>query len=112
MGAVDTQSILGESFNGKTVGVPAEAALNVVAPHGLVTGDHVLDGTGKKVTVMGQTGGKGRTVVKDVFVAAFALFEGLVEDLIFFPEFEDLSFKFRKIHLIGNIFESHINFSP
>ena len=112
MSAVDAQSILCKGFNGESVGIPAETAFDIVAPHGLVTGDHVLDGTGKEVSVVGQSGGKGRTVVKDVFVAAFALFKGLVEDLIFFPEFEDLSFKFRKIHLIGNIFESHINFSP
>ena len=109
MRAGNAQRVLGQRFDGEPVGVPAEAAFHVIAPHGLVTGDHILDGPGQQVAVVGQPRGEGGAVVEDVFPAAFALREGFGENLLLFPEFEDLLLEFGKIHLIGNILESHVN---
>lgn len=53
-------------LDGKAVAVPAEAAGDVVAGHGLVAGDDVLDGAGEDVAVVGEAGGEGGPVVEDV----------------------------------------------
>ena len=46
IGLGDAQFLLHSQFHGKTVGVPAGAAAHLVAGHGLVPADGVLDGTG------------------------------------------------------------------
>lgn len=58
----------------EAVAVPAEAARDVVASHGLVARDDVLDGTGEDVAVVGQAGGKWGPIVEDVL--GFVLGQG------------------------------------
>lgn len=54
--------------------IPAETARHVVACHGLVASDDVLDGAGEDVTVVREAGGEGRAVVEDIFRARFGAF--------------------------------------
>ena len=84
MGSVDIQCILRKCFNGQTVSVPAETSFHMFAAHGLITGYHILDGSGQQMSVVGQAGGERRAVVKDKFPISLALFEGLFESIIFF----------------------------
>ena len=57
-------------LGGQAVGVPAEAALDVLAAHRLVAGDDVLDVAGQQVAVVRQAVGEGRAVVEDELVGA------------------------------------------
>ena len=107
MHAGNSESILGESFNGQTVGVPAETAFNIFATHGLVTGNDVFDRTGKQMSVVRQTGGKRRAIVKNKLFAVFTQFQRFFEGIVFLPKLEDFLFHFREIDLIGNTFEFH-----
>ena len=69
---LDAQLALGLGLGRHAVGVPAEAALDVLAAHRLVTRDDVLDVTGEQVAVVRQAVGEGRAVVEDELVAPFS----------------------------------------
>ena len=80
------QLLLHLVFDRQAVAVPAERPLAVFAAHGLVARDHVLDGAGEDVPVVGQTGGEGRAVVEQELGVALAVLHGLLEDAVLFPE--------------------------
>lgn len=70
--------------------VPAEAAGDVVAVHGLVAGDDILDGAGENVSVVRESGGERRAVVEDVFWEVLRALQLRLEGLDGGPESEDL----------------------
>lgn len=70
--------------------IPAEATSNMVAPHGLVAGDNVLDSAGENVTVVRKTGSKRRTIVKDVLREGFSAGQLGLKGFDFRPERKDL----------------------
>lgn len=76
-------------LNREAVAVPAEAAGDVVAGHGVEAGDDVLDGAGEDVAVVRETGGEGRAVVEDVFGLILGAGELGLEGLDVGPEGED-----------------------
>jgi len=92
---VEAEFLFDEVFHGEAVAVPAEASLDFFALHGVVAGDDVLDGVWHEMPEVGQAGGKGGAVVEDVFRRmlcmrrGFPLGNGLCEDVVVFPEFED-----------------------
>lgn len=51
--SLDSQLFIDLELNGKTVAIPSEASLNVVALLVGVTGHYILDGSCKDVTIMG-----------------------------------------------------------
>ena len=104
-GALEAELVLGEGFDGQAVAVPAEAALDVVAAHGLVAGGDVLDGAGEEVAVVGEAGGEGRAVEEDEGGGAGAVGEGFFEGVVFLPEAEDAFFHLRERELGGYGFE-------
>lgn len=53
-------------FDWQAMGVPAEAALDVIALHGPVPGDDILDGRCQQVAIVWETGRKGRSVVEGI----------------------------------------------
>ena len=59
-------------FGGQPVGVPPEAALDLVAAHRPVARHDVLDVTGQQVAVVRKTVGERRSVVEDVLGCAVA----------------------------------------
>ena len=89
--AGDLELLLGLRLGRQAVAVPAEAALDPRAPHGLVAGDGVLDEAGEQVAVVGEAVGEGGTVVEDELVVAAGpgLDRGL-EGAVGRPEGEDL----------------------
>ncbi len=62
--ARDRQLALDLHLGRQAVAVPAESAGDLVAPHGLVAGDDVLDVAGQEVPVVGQAVGERRPVVE------------------------------------------------
>ena len=78
---------------GQAVGVPAEAALDLLAPHRLVARDDVLRVAGQQVAVVREAVGERRAVVEDELVlAVLAGLAGLdagAERVVRLPELED-----------------------
>ena len=104
----DSQLTLRFKLCRKTVGVPAETALNVMSEHGLVTTDNVLDVAGQQVTVVREAVCKRRAVVEHEFVLTAltggTASNGFTEGVISGPESQGLSFHLREgrawIHLL------------
>ena len=104
----DSQLTLCFKFCGKTMGIPAETALNVVSEHRLVTTDNVLDVASQQVTVVREAVCKRRAVVEHEFVLTAltggTASNGFTEGVISGPESQGLSFHLREgrawIHLL------------
>jgi len=62
----DAKLLVDLVLDGEAVAIPAEAARDVMAGHGLVARDDVLDCAGEDVTVVREAGGEGRAIVEDV----------------------------------------------
>ena len=80
------------------MGIPAESAFYSIALHGLEAGNHVFGVSGKQVTVVRQTIGEGRTVVKDELFGVFglALVNAGLKSAVFLPVGKHLLFEVRK----------------
>ena len=76
-------------LGGQAVGVPAEAALDALAAHGLVARDDILDVAGQQVAVVRQAVGEGRAVIEDELVVAIlagrAIVDGCLEGAVGVP---------------------------
>ena len=87
---LDAELALGLELGGQAVRVPAEAALDAVALHGLVATHNVLDVAGQQVTVVGQAVGERRAIVEHELVGAIlagvAHLNGLAEGVVAGPE--------------------------
>ena len=70
VGGLDAELAHRLELGGQAVGVPAEAALDPSAAHGLVARDQVLDVAGQQVAVVGQAVGERRAVVEHELVGA------------------------------------------
>src|SRR4051812_48765424 len=74
---------------GKTVGVPAEASVYLLAAHRLVAREQVFRVAREQVAVVRKSVGEGRTVVEDPLRGALALLDRRLEGVVAFPERED-----------------------
>lgn len=77
-------------LDGQAVAVPAEAASNVIAVHGLVAGYNVLYGAGEDVAVVREPRGERRTVIEDVLGLVLGALQLGLECLYLRPQLEDL----------------------
>src|SRR5581483_5064579 len=89
--AFEVEFALRVEFRRQAVAVPAEAALDCLAAHGLVARHQVLHEAGDDVAVMREAVGEGRTVVEDEFRRARipALLDRALEDAVLDPPFAD-----------------------
>ena len=96
----------GLKFCRQTVGIPAEAALDALAPHGLVARYDVFDVAGQQVAVVRQTVCKRRAVVEDELIfavfAGFAVVNGFLEDVVVVPELQNVLFQRREVGAGGH----------
>ncbi len=76
-------------LGGQAVGVPAEAAVHLLAAHGLVAREDVLRVPGQQVAVVRQAVRERGAVVEGPLVAALALVDGRLERVVALPEGED-----------------------
>lgn len=86
--ARDAQLLVDLVLDGQAVGVPAEAALDVEALHGPVSGDDVLDGGGQQVAVVGEAGREGRAIVEGVEGVALGQLDLGLKGLDLAPSFD------------------------
>ena len=86
----DPELLLDLVLDGQAVGVPAGAARAVVAAHGLVAGEQVLEGAGEDVVEPRPPVRGRRTLVPDVEGAALGLALAGLEHLVGAPPLEDL----------------------
>ena len=97
---IDAQLLLGFKLGRKTVRVPTEHTVDLVALHGLVARNHILGVAGQQVAVMRQTVGERRSVEEDEFVLAViagrTAFNGLLESIVLLPIIKDGFFQLRK----------------
>ena len=94
--ASETEFVLHERFNRKAVAVPTETTRNLLALHGPVTRNDVLDGTGKQVTVVRKARCKRRAIVESVRFSFRTGVQRLLERFILIPQAE---------HALFNIWE-------
>ena len=85
--------------------VPAEAPCHVVAAHGLVARDDVLDRAGQEVTVVRQARRERRAIIKHVLRTALAQFKRSLERPVLIPEGQDILFHPAQVHFIGYRFK-------
>ena len=88
--AVQAQLLLHLQLHGQAVGVPTGLAKHVVALHGPVAGDDVLDAPGQHVADVGLAVGRGGAVEDGVGGGALAELHALLEHMVFLPEGQDL----------------------
>lgn len=77
-------------LDGQPVAVPTEAAGDVVATHGLVARDDILDGPGEDVAVVRQPRRERRPIVEDVLGLPLSKLELRLEGVDLGPEGKDL----------------------
>ena len=94
--ASEAQFVLHERFNRKAVAVPTETARNLLALHGPVTRNDVLDGTGKQVTVVRKARCKRRAIVESVRFGFRTAVKRLLEAFVLVPQAEHALFNLRK----------------
>ena len=94
--AREAQFVLDEGFNRKAVAVPTETARNLLALHGPVTRNDVLDGTGQQVTVVRKARCKRRAIVESVRGSRRAAVERLLETVVLVPQSEHALFDLRE----------------
>ena len=94
--ACETEFVLHEGFNRKTVAVPTETARNLLALHGPVTRNDILDGTGKQVTVVRKARCKRRAIVESVRFSFRTGVQRLLERFILIPQAEHALFDLRE----------------
>ncbi len=88
--------LLGQGLNGQAVAVPAKSPFDIASAHGLVAWNDVLNRPGQQVAIMRQASGKWRAVVKYVRWRVLAPFQGLGENVVLFPKFQDFFFQLGK----------------
>ena len=105
----DAERVLRKGLDRQTVRIPAKAALHVLAAHGLVARDNVLDRAGEQVTVVRQPRRERRPVVELVAFLALISREGLLEHFGLGPILEDVLLHLRELGLVRHRLEHYVN---
>ena len=88
-------------LGGQAVGVPAKPSVHLVAAHGLVARDDVLDVAGQQVAVVRKPVGERRAVVEDELAAVVAAGDALLERVVRVPVSERPLLELWKVRLGG-----------
>jgi hypothetical protein len=105
----ESQFLFDFDFDGKTMGVPARFAMNLKAPHGLVSADEILNRSSENVVDTGFTVRRRRTFVEGVIRGILARFDAFFKDSLLFPVGENLFLEIRQTHFVGYRFEHPAN---
>ena len=101
--AVQAEHLLDLQLDRQAVGIPAGLAQHVVALHGAVARDDVLDRAGLHVADVRLAVGRGRAVKEGERGRALAQRHALLENVVFPPEFDDLFLAGDKVHVGRNL---------
>src|SRR5688572_2685291 len=88
MFAVETELLFNFNLNWQTMRIPATAARNVIATHGFIAREHILEDARQHMMHARFSVGGWRAFIKNIFGRALAMFNGLPEDLGVFPKFQ------------------------
>ena len=105
--AIDAESLFDLKLNRKAVCIPACLTENLFALHGLIARQHILDNTCKNVSDMRFAVCRRRAVIEGKCVAALALVDCLLCNVLFFPEIENVFFTLNEIQIGVNFFVQH-----
>ncbi len=110
----DAELALHLELCGQAVGVPAEAAFDLVAAHGAVPRHDVLDVSGEQVPVVRKPVGERRPVVEDVLRRVVATFDACAEGVAVRPVLEHVGFQRRESGRSGGRLRvgGHVRTSP
>ena len=95
---IQSQLFLNFQLNRKTMRVPACLTRYIIALHGTVTRNHILDGTCQNVADMRFAVCRRRTVIKGINFSLFTIINTLLKNVFFVPELFDLLLTVYKIH--------------
>ena len=97
---VDTEHLLDFQLYRKAVGIPARLKLDVLALHGMVSRDYVLNDTGLNMSDVRLSVCCRRAVIQ-CKIRSSVLFraDGLLLDVIFFPEGQHFLLAIDKLHI-------------
>ena len=98
--AMDIQFILYYAFDWNAVAIPSETTDHPLSFHCLIAWDCILDSPRNKVSEMRQTCCERRSVIKHEFIICRSGIDRLLEYVMLFPEFQNLLFHRREIHLV------------
>ena len=101
--AVQSQKLLNLQLYRQAVGIPASLAENLLALHGLVTRQHILDDAGQHMADVRLAVGSRRTIVKCEGITAFTIGNALIGNIVFLPEFQHLGFTLDKVQICVNL---------
>ena len=100
--SVQTKLLLHFQLYRKSVGIPSGLSGNHISLHGTVSGDHILDYTGKHMADMRFSICSRRSVIEGISRSFLAVFHALLENVIVFPELLDFFFPIYKIQVCSN----------
>ena len=102
--SVDAQLFFHLKLNGKTVGIPARLTKNPLALHSLITGDHILDYSGKHVADVGLAVCGRRTVEEGEVFLSLSKLNALAKNVLFLPEGAYCLFTLDEVEVRRNLF--------
>ena len=97
-------------LNRQSVGIPSCLTRYIIALHGLVTRDHILDDTGQYMSDMRFSVCGRRSVIKSISRSFLSGIHALVKDVMLFPEFFCFFLLLHKIRVRLNFVIQHFAF--
>ena len=97
--AVDADGLLDLELDGQAVRIPARLPQNLLALHRGETRQHILDDARQHMADMRLAVRRRRAVVERERIAALALVDGLLRDVMLLPEFQDFLFPIHEIEV-------------
>src|SRR3989344_2091808 len=101
---LETELFFHHVFYRKTVAIPPPAATHAETAHSFIARDHILDDGGKQAAVVGQAGGKRRTVVEYKLAFGRIFFKTFLEYFIFSPKPKNLLLSLDAFRFLCHIF--------
>ncbi|MPN06937.1 hypothetical protein SDC9_154194 [bioreactor metagenome] len=109
--AVEAELLFHFDLHGQAMGIPAGLAQHVVALHGLVARNDVLDRARQHMADVRLAVCRRRTVEEGIGLCALAKTDALLEDLLILPKREHLFFARHKIQF-ARYFFVHVLYAP
>ena len=97
--AIESQSLLDLELNRQAMRIPAGLAQNILALHGLIARQQILDDTREHMADMRLAIRRRRTIVKRKGIISLTLINRLLRDIMFLPELLNFPFSPDKVKI-------------
>ena len=101
--AIDAHELFDFKLYRQAVGIPASLAQNLLALHGLITRQHILDNARQHMTDMRLAVSRRRAIIKRKGITAFTLVNRLLRDVILLPEIQNFLFSVHEVQIGVNL---------